>query len=283
MEKKIDEQKPEITLDAALLAAQMAIGIAAKDSTNAFHKYNYVSADAMVEHARQVLHAHGLTFTQVEVARMGDPDADGRPVEWLRIDYRLTHAASGASLTVAHAMPAVPERGRPHDKAVCGAMTVSLSYALRGLLLIPREDENEPDKRDDTKHTPPRLLVSIPRKDCSPSPSVPSRAAKESAPATGGPRPNWQSEKWPAGAMVEELRGTLDQVSAKAGETNGKKWTRFGLRLGDAWVNTFDAVAARVAEANVGHPVVVEWAKGRGESRDLLGIRPDVADDAIPF
>lgn len=96
--------------------------------------------------------------------------------------------------------------------------------------------------------------------------------------AAAGPRPNWQASKWPPSG-VQETVGTLEQVSAKSGTTNGKQWTRYGVRVGEDWFNTFDATAAQVAEANRGGSVKVEWAQGKGTSRDLLSIAPD----EIPF
>ncbi len=138
----------------ALLKAQAAITPAEKNATNAFHRYDYVSADAMVDHCRRVLCDCGLTVSQLGVERLGDPNAEARPTEWMRVGYVAYHAESGTSFAWAHDFPAVSEKGRPSDKAVCGALTVNLSYAIRGLLLVPRSDENEPDKRDDRHYDP---------------------------------------------------------------------------------------------------------------------------------
>jgi hypothetical protein len=55
--------------------------------------------------------------------------------------------------------PFAEEKGRPLDKALAGALTSSLGYWLRSLLLVPRDDE-EMDKRDDRAHDPEVLGIA---------------------------------------------------------------------------------------------------------------------------
>jgi len=46
--------------------------------------------------------------------------------------------------------PAIVRKGTPHDKAVAAALTTSLSYWLRDVLLLPRMDnEASMDRRND--------------------------------------------------------------------------------------------------------------------------------------
>ena len=68
-----------------------------------------------------------------------------------------------------NAFPIIEDKGRPLDKALAGALTTSLAYYLRDLLLIPKQDENQVDKRDDTRHIPQAVVglsgaVSIKKK-----------------------------------------------------------------------------------------------------------------------
>src|SRR5258707_6928030 len=49
--------------------------------------------------------------------------------------------------------PIVEDKSRPMDKAVATALTYNLGYTLRGLLLLPRV-EDEVDQRDDRKYEP---------------------------------------------------------------------------------------------------------------------------------
>ena len=62
--------------------------------------------------------------------------------------YRLTHAESGEGRRYEQEWQIFVENGRGPDKAVAAALTASLSYFLRDLLLIPRvntEDELDAD------------------------------------------------------------------------------------------------------------------------------------------
>lgn len=269
------------TLAAALLRAQREIEAAAKDSNNKFHGYKYVSADAMVEHARSVLHENGLAFSQVGVSRIGDENAEPRHVEWMLCRYRLWHSATGTWMEVEHHMPAVPEKGRPHDKAVCGAMTVSLSYALRGLLLIPREDENEPDKRNDAAYTPPAQ-----RQAAKPSAPTPAPAPK-AAPSAPAKFDAWSTDKWPAG-KIERLEGTFTKITSKPTK-NGK--LRYGFQFQPAdgspqfWLNAFSASANDAVKAAGDGLALVSFFRGE-YGADLCSVEPATgaaSNDDVPF
>lgn len=131
----------------AILEARRALAAVAKKSYNEFHKFSYVSADTMVASCREVLHEHGLVVTrqtQIDLER-----------GVLSSAFTLVHPESGETLETSFPWAFVAEKGRPIDKALAGALTSSLNYYLRDLLLIPRQDENEMDRRDDRGYVPP--------------------------------------------------------------------------------------------------------------------------------
>ena len=137
----------KIGVMSALLEARKALGAVAKKSYNDFHKFSYVSADTMVAACREVLHEHGLLVTretQIDLER-GD----------LSSAFLLSHPESGESIATAFPWAFGAEKGKPIDKALAGALTSSLNYYLRDILLIPRQEENEMDRRDDRGYTPP--------------------------------------------------------------------------------------------------------------------------------
>jgi len=143
------------TLASALLAAQKALPSVGKDAKNSFHHYSYVSAEAMIGACRDALHGAGLT-----VRRAGwkfDGSVEGGIVN---STFVLTHGPTGESVSDEIAWICVPEKGRPIDKAMAGALTSSLGYYLRDLLMVPREDESEMDRRDDTKYEPRKSAPS---------------------------------------------------------------------------------------------------------------------------
>jgi hypothetical protein len=128
-------------LAAALLTAQQAIGAVGKDAHNAFGKYDYVSAEAMIKASRVALHSAGVLFYASGVEVIGE----GRAVQ---VTYRLSHPATAEELEMSRAWPICPGKGKPEDKALAGALTACLSYTLRDLLLIARVDPSE--EMDDT-------------------------------------------------------------------------------------------------------------------------------------
>jgi len=147
----------ETKLSAALLGAQKEIKAVGKDATNSFHRYSYVSGDGMVEAARDALHKHGLTVTGSKengLDLMTDPPLAS-------IGYVLRHE-SGEQCEFHYIMPVIQEKGRPLDKALLGARTTCLSYFLRDLLLIPRVDEDEIERRNDLAKEPVAVAPAKP-------------------------------------------------------------------------------------------------------------------------
>lgn len=135
------------TLRAALLDAQRAIHAVGRDAKNSYHNYNYTSAESIVVHCRAALNSAGLTLTRASEYEFS-PDS----TIWIRSVWTLS-AATDTSEQHTTVWPVIPDKGRPIDKAFAGALTSSLAYYLRDLLLVPRADEDESmDRRDDTKH-----------------------------------------------------------------------------------------------------------------------------------
>jgi len=138
----------------ALLEAQQAIASVVKDARANYGeraRYSYVSADQMVTECRKALHHAGLVVLRDSYTVDLSPSHGAL----LLSNYLIVHAASGASITSTQSPWFIIEtQGRPFDKALAGALTTALSYFLRDLLLVPRDDEEEMDRRNDTAHQP---------------------------------------------------------------------------------------------------------------------------------
>lgn len=158
----------------ALVKAQGIAKGVEKDARNDFHKYKYASAESMVEEGRQALTAAGLALLTLGWEPM---DASGRAPR-VKVRYLLVHGESGESMTLESSSPVIPEKGRPEDKAEFGALTENLGYFLRGLLLIPRVDEETTvSGRDDrTYQPPPKAAVPPPQRQ--PAPVTPPAPVK---------------------------------------------------------------------------------------------------------
>lgn len=143
------EIEAQTALYAALVKAQAAARGVEKDATNKFHHYNYVSAEAMIREAKQLLSDHDLAIVPTGSVLTDAPTVDGTNEEWAKnaraaavlcATWLVVHKLGG-SLAIESGWPVAPEKGRPIDKACAAARTASLSYLLRDLLQIPRVEE----------------------------------------------------------------------------------------------------------------------------------------------
>ena len=144
LDMKVVAVEPD-NLESALLKAQSAIDHVVKESRNEFANFNYASSDAVVAQCRKALHDAGL------VARRESYVVDQNMVSQI---FVVSHPKSGERLENRSMVPIVEAKGRPADKALFGALTSSLNYWLRDLLLLPRFDEAEVERRNDNGHEP---------------------------------------------------------------------------------------------------------------------------------
>lgn len=209
-------------LAVALGKAQQAARPVEKDARNAFHNYKYASAENIIEEGRTALMTAGLSLLQTDVrieTRQGPPPPPAKgeqrstatePVAVVRVTYVLLHQ-EGGMLTWDREWFAVLERGRPLDKAEAGALTTGLAYALRDLLLLPRDDEQAAiDRRDDSGYGAP------PPPPPPPPAHLPPPPAPEAAPPPPPPPPAAPSNDWvspPAVAQAEAASGPDAQLA----------------------------------------------------------------------
>jgi hypothetical protein len=145
-------EAPKARLCKALVEAQRQARALYKDAKNKHHDYNYVSAEAIIDESRKALNAAGLAFDQEEVSFY----VDERGIARIKAIYSLSHE-SGEEKKYRGTFPVLPGKGRPEDKAESSAVTTLLAYTLRGVLLIPRDDQAAAiDQRDDSDYEPRR-------------------------------------------------------------------------------------------------------------------------------
>ena len=143
----------------ALIAAQASCRSVEKDRTNAYHKYKYTSAEAIIGEGKDTLSASGLALMPIGLHVNGH-QREGEERFELEREFLLIHE-SGESIPLKCHWPICPEKGRPLDKATAIADTLSLAYTIRDLLLMPRVDEaddanarNDTGKRDERNGQP---------------------------------------------------------------------------------------------------------------------------------
>lgn len=140
-----------LKLLAALLAAQAEARAVEKDGANKDQHYRYARAETMIQEGRTTLARVSVVLLQGEVDLVKGTDDSATA----RISYLLAHA-SGETFAFRREWPCVAHRGRPMDKALGGALTTCLSYTIRDLLLIPRDDQQaDMDRRNDSDDREP--------------------------------------------------------------------------------------------------------------------------------
>jgi hypothetical protein len=270
------------TLASALLAAQKALPSVGKDAKNSFHHYAYVSAEAMIGACRDALHGAGLTVRRAGWKFDGSPEGG-----IVNSTFVLTHGPTGESVSDEIAWICVPEKGRPIDKAMAGALTSSLGYYLRDLLLVPREDESEMDRRDDRTYEP--------RKGAAPAPARPApRPAQQDAPqAAPAPKatPTPPKAKELATAAPSAFGEVLASRPAKdcvwhdgltvkrvgQGKPTAKGSNRYPILLevsgAEQWASCFDDKVMQAAQDAMGGQTVAGFVQEGQYGWTLYGIR----------
>lgn len=134
---------------AAIVSATQAAQAVTKASVNQFDRYKYASAESIISEAREALTSAGLAVVTNGWSVGWPSEGDERPAH-LVVRYRLVHVSGETFDPDPCETAIIPIKGRPYDKAEATALTYSLAYFLRGLLLLPRVDEDaEVDRRDD--------------------------------------------------------------------------------------------------------------------------------------
>ena len=122
----------------ALVQAQAIIKAIPHDARNDFHKYAYTSSEAIISECKAALTANGLSLLPTGESHTV---LEGGQVLLVR-QFLLMHV-SGEERALSTSWPVVPDKGRPLDKATASAVTTSLAYLLRDLLLAPRVDPTD--------------------------------------------------------------------------------------------------------------------------------------------
>jgi len=146
----------------ALHAAQATIGSISKDARNDFQHYDYVSAETMITECRSVLLDNGIVMSAGDVECIPFASGDHGDAVLVRqttvFSFKGEHPEIERPITVMKVTrdwPAVPQKGRPLDKAVASALTAGLSYTLRDFLLIPRIDDGRSEMDHSSRQPKP--------------------------------------------------------------------------------------------------------------------------------
>lgn len=185
---------------AALVAAQATARAVGKDAKNTHHGYQYASAEGIIIEAREALSGAGLALVSpwdfVPVMTTDPETGQTRPardgvIGRVVVNHVVIHK-DGETYSFTSSTPVIPEKGRPADKAEFASLTANLAYTLRGMLLLPRDDEQASiDARDDRGYTPSEpARQPAPPKSAAPVSQEPPAAAVASDESD---RANWEA------------------------------------------------------------------------------------------
>lgn len=255
-----------------LIAAQAAIKPVEKDGKNDFQKYRYASSEAVIEEARKALNGAGLALITTGWRYMSAAPEECEYARLLSEGGKMFTAHAGR-VFVGYALigddmpmvfecetPVIPERGRPLDKSMAAALTYNLAYFLRGLLLIPRgDDDAEVDKRADRGAQPRQQQPTQQRPPATP------QAKAQSVPAV----------------TSERMVATFDELKARTPVAKCAILTgQWAAALGDLIAYYGNANHAVNAAAQLGHAEITDsnvvivaaelrvWAEGRAAEKD---------------
>ena len=151
------------TMAEALAKAQAMADRIAKDSTNDFARYDYTSAESMMDMWTQIAGPLGLSLYPASLAIDGDI---------LRACWVIEHAASGDARDIRADWPIVTGKGKPLDKALASARTSSLGYLIRDILIAPRvhptDDMDHPRWSKPEEKPAPKKAAPAPVKKAAP-------------------------------------------------------------------------------------------------------------------
>lgn len=253
-------------LYAALARAIGRAGAVEKTAENTYHRYKYASAEGLISEARGALAAEGLCVfprwwklkPHAGLEQRTGSDGKSLPPGYfadVEVLYIVAHA-DGASMECEAITPVICEKGRPEDKALAGALTYSLGYFLRALLLLPRVDEeNDVDQRDDSDYQgrqgrDPRQDDRNGHRGATKLPDTAPATKPAAKPAPSAAAPAFDIEKVLAKVSMAESRD--EAIAACAGVEAQSREVRDRVR--EAIKAAFPAATKPPAEANQAVP-----------------------------
>lgn len=275
---KKTEDTPIVTpsIDGAILVAQQQLKAVGKDAVNKFHNYNYTSSEGMLSACREALHSAGLLVRRTHWRI--DPTIG--EFGTLISDIVVAHPASGAKIVDNVMWPIVPEKGRPFDKALAGALTTSLNYFLRDLLQVPREEEDM-DTRNDTEYQPRQRSAPAPRQSA-PAPAAKPSPAPQQVSVGGGNYTRIHCKY-----IDEGVAGQKQSPYVKVKADDGAVYFCWDVALHPGLLACKGQVIYAVIEESKkagGPPRIIEYKKtlpADQVSPDVIG--EEVNEDGLPF
>ena len=252
-----------------VLAISEAIGYVQKDKQNEFHKYKYVSAEAILKRVQPELVKQGV----LAVPRYFYIKSEGDLVT-VECAITLIDTETGFEYLGSSAIGTGADKG---DKGAMKAETAALKYAWTGLLSIATGDDPEADDSVDQRAEAPVTTIKMPKKVSFTEENMPLNVASAIPPEVK--------------RAAEILGGTVTEIKKDNGglyvtslePKEGTKGTYFKLTTSDGKsYNLFDKDHIQIARTakglDTGTPqaIYVETVKsGKYENVKAIGFQEE--------
>jgi len=266
------------------------VGRVEKRGHNDFHKYDYATESDIVDEIRPKLaEANVFLFTSVAKCDVQEYVKDnGKKSRIARVTTKHTFADGDTGET--WEVQGVGEGEDVGDKAVYKAITGAEKYALTKNFMIstgedPEKDDGKGQALAETYvmkpvKTPAQVQavarVNEMERFIQDGPGSADEVAQPPPPPPARPAPK-KAVALPPGTKF--VTGKVTAVSVKPGNTKGKAWTRYGVKIGDNFFSTFsagfgeDAIGAK----NSGGSVTVAYTTGEYQGKpqyDIVDLVP---------
>ena len=134
----------------------------AKNGTNDFHKYKYVTAADVLEKVNASLTKHGIasvvTPNLLSMQQVTTVKGNVEQLATVEVTVTLIDSESGESFTI----KGLGSGQDPSDKAIAKAQTIGIKYAYLASLAIATGDDPEADRHTDEVMQPPAQVKHNP-------------------------------------------------------------------------------------------------------------------------
>lgn len=208
---------------AALMAVQRDLK-APKGQRNSFGKYNYRSAEDILEAVKPLLNANGLVLLLNDtVEQFGDR-------HYIKATARLIDIATGDSIeNTAYAREPLTKKGMDEPQITGTCSSYARKYALNGLFAI--DDTKDADTDEYRRETQGRAEQGKqqPKPQAQPKPQTQSKKSQPKPQTQGNMKALWHKLKESMDGMGIDAAMVASVTKEKYGKENGKELTEAEL------------------------------------------------------
>lgn len=225
----------------AILAVRNKVEMVAKDSYNQGQGYNYASHNAVIHAVRDAMNEVGLVVYPLGVEHLEVKErpasSKGGYVTTAVVSFKWCTADDAAGIVTSVVASGFDSLDKGAYKLDTGAAKYNAIMTLQ--LATDLDPENDSGDKPEPAPTTPQPRPTTKREEYIPETQAPS-GEEDDVPFKDG---------------EFQVSGKLTAVSEKTGNNARGKWTKYGLKVGDQWYNTFSKTIGELAKTCKGNEV----------------------------